>query len=134
MKIKIKDNKPDVFFFIRYVIVEIICVLVLAALILIITKDPFEYTLKRSAYVLSMAAIGFLGIEAFDSIVNNRWRIKRANEDYPVYSAFILIVINAIISQLIDTRERGFVMLFCPMVPWLYIILAGTIKRWWNSL
>ena len=134
MKIKLKDSNPDVFFFIRYVIVEIIYVLVLATLISIITKDPFGYTFKKSAYILSLAAMGFLGIEAFYSIVNNKWRIKRANEDYPVYSAFILIVINAVISQLIDTRERGFVMLFCPMLPWLYIILAGTIKRWWNNL
>ena len=134
MKIKLKDSNPDVFFFIRYVIVEIIFVLLLAAIDRLYTKDPFGYTFKRSAYFLSVLAMGLLGIEAFWSIVKYKWRLKRANEEYPVYSAFILIVINAVISQLIDTRERGFVMLFFPMLPWLYIIVAGTIKRWWKNL
>lgn len=134
MKIKLKDSNPDVFFFIRYVICEITFVFLLAAIDCLITKDPFGYTFKRSAYFLSIAAMGFLGIEAFWSIVKYKWRIKRANEEYPVYSAFILIVINAVISQLIETRDRGFVMLFFPMLPWLYIILSGTIKRWWKSL
>ena len=134
MKTKLKDSNPDVFFFIRYVIYEIIFVLLLATIDCLFTKDSFGYTFKRSAYFLSVAAMGFLGIEAFWSLVKYKWRIKRANEEYPVYSAFVLIVINAVICQLIETRERGVVILFIPMLPWLYIIVAGTIKRWWESL
>ena len=134
MKIKLKDSNPDVFFFIRYVIYEIIFVLLLATIDGLFTKDPFGYTIKRSAYFLSMVAMGTLGYYAFDSIVKNKWRIKRANEDYPVYSAFILIVINAVISQLIETRERGFVMLFVPILFWLMIIIGKTTQRWWDSL
>ena len=134
MRIKLKESNPDVFFFFRYVILEIIYVLVLATLLFFITKDPFGYTFKRSAYILSMVAMGTLGYYAFDSLVKNKWRIKRANEDYPVYSAFILIVINAVISQLIETRERGFVMLFVPILFWLMIIIGKTTQRWWDSL
>ena len=134
MRIKLKDSNPDVFFFIRYVIYEIIFVLLIATIDCLFTKDPFGYTFKRSAYILSMVAMGTLGYYAFDSIVKNKWRIKRANEDYPVYSAFILIVINAVISQLIETRERGFVMLFVPILFWLMIIIGKTTQRWWDSL
>ena len=74
--------------------------------------------------------MGYLGIYMFSSLVLNDWRIKRANEEYPVYKDLLLIIINAVVFLIIDHREKSFLFFIIPMIVWLYIIVVSTYHKW----
>ena len=52
-------------------------------------KDgDFKMCCYKSAFLMSIAALGNLLIEVLWALDNNHWRIKLANEEYQVYKAF----------------------------------------------
>lgn len=126
-RIEIKDKEV----FIRFVVYEILATIVLSAVHYLLLDIPFVLCLKRGAFYISLASLGTLGMQMIPYIIDSKWHLRRANEEYPVYTGIILIVLNAIICPLVMwQRERSYLILIVPIAAWLFQIMICIIHRW----
>lgn len=96
--------------------------------------DPFLACLMDHAIpiVCLMYLIQF-GMTTFSTLVLNGWRIKDAEEEYPIITSFCILIINVVIFLIIDRRKK-FVLLIIPMIAWLLAIVISTVRKWWYRL
>lgn len=96
--------------------------------------DPFLACLMHHAIpiVCLMYLIQF-GMTTFSTLVLNGWRIKDAEEEYPIITSFCILIINVVIFLIIDRRKK-FVLLIIPMIAWLLAIVISTVRKWWYRL
>ena len=128
---KIIKDEEGRFFILRMLIVEILLVLVLAFVFWLLKDEAFLECFYKSSCLMSMAAICHLGIEVFSALGNNRWRIKYAKEEYPIYKAIILILINVIIF-LLTGPKRSYVFFIVPLILWGLLILIKGPNRFFH--
>ena len=127
--IKDEDNR---FFILKLLILELLLFLGLAFIFWLLKDDVFIECFYKSSCLMSMAAICHLGIEVFSALGNNRWRIKYAKEEYPIYKAIILILINVIIF-LLTGPERSYFYFIVPIILWGMLIVIEGIERFFKS-
>ena len=85
-----------------------------------------------SACLMSMASLCHLGIEVFSSLDDNRWRIKLANNDYPILKAAILIILNAIVFLLTAPLEKAYYYFIVPIVLWGMLLFFKRVNHIFN--
>lgn len=81
---------------------------------------------------MSLAFICHLGIEVFSSLDDHRWRIKLANEDYPIVKALILILLNTLTFLLSAPSKKVYPFLFIPLLLWSMFVLFNQIGRYFK--
>ena len=127
-----ESNNVDRFFILKTLIRELGIILVLASIFWLLKDGDFMECCRKSAWFMSLAFICHLGIEVFSAFDNNRWRIKLANEEYQVYKAFILIILNTLV-LLLTGPNRGYSILIVPIILWGMMIMIRRISRWFRS-
>lgn len=98
--------------------------LALAGAFSLLDKIPYKACLMKSVPLICLITMGILGLYAFEALVDNNWRIKSANEEYPVVKSFILIFINAVIFLIMDQRNKSYALFIVPMILWLYSVIV----------
>ena len=127
-----ESNNVDRFFILKTLIRELGIILVLASIFWLLKDGDFMECCRKSAWFMSLAFICHLGIEVFSAFDNNRWRIKLANEEYQVYKAFILIILNTLV-LLLTGPNRGYSILIVPIILWGMMIMIRRISRRFRS-
>lgn len=119
-------------FAIRMITAELIAVVLLALLYrgLRDNAGAFSECLLKATHRLSLISLCLLGIEFFDALVRNRWRIKSADKVYPMFRALILMILNALAFLCTGPNEKTFVMFIVPLSIWLTEIVIISFYRW----
>lgn len=104
--------------------------LALAGALSLLDKIPYKACLMKSVAHICLISMGILGLYAFEALVDNNWRIKSANEEYPVVKSFILIFINAVIFLIMDQRNKSYALFIVPMILWLYSLIVCVYYKW----
>ena len=125
-----KRAKEDRILFIKYVIYEVVAIFILAAAGCLIKDYPFAVAFRIGVRLISFISVTILGMYVFTELAFSGWHIRRANESYAIYVAILLMIINAVLYPLADERERSYLMLLAPVLPWLIMIVWATLKRW----
>ena len=99
------------------------------------TLNGIDYIeiLHKSAFLMSLAFICHLGIEVFWALDTNRWRIKLANEEYQVYKAIILMILNAVVLSLTGPNGSIYPIIIVPIILWGMMIMIRRFRRWFKS-
>ena len=129
-----KTNNDERFFILKTLIRELGLIIGLASIFWIL-KDGGDFIMccRKSAFLMSLAFICHLGIEVFSALDNNRWRIKLANEEYQVYKAIILIILNALVLLLTGPNGRIYAIFIVPIILWGMMIMLRRFRRWFRS-
>lgn len=130
MKQKTENNecKRLTILFIKFLSCEILGSLFIAML----EGGHFLLSLKKTVFAISVVSICLLGIEIVSALDNNRWRIKQANEEYPLGFGIVLILLNAAACLICGPNERTYVIFFVPIVLWGMMLLLNRITRWFR--
>ena len=128
-----KINNVERFFILKTLIRELGIIIVLASVFWILKDGYFIMSCCKSAFLISLAFICHLGIEVFSALDNNRWRIKLANEEYQVYKAIILIILNALVLLLTGPNERIYSIFIVPIILWGMMIMIRRIRNIGNN-
>ena len=88
---------------------------------------------RKSAWLMSFAFIFHLGVEVFSALDNNRWRIKLANEDYQVYKALFLILLNVLVFLLTAPSKKAYLFFLGLLMAWGILLLYNHIHRWFKT-
>lgn len=127
-----KINNVERFFILKTLIRELGIIIVLASVFWLLKDGDFIMCCCKSTFLISLAFICLLGIEVFSALDNNRWRIKLANEEYQVYKAIILIVLNALVLLLTGPNERIYSIFIVPIILWGMMIMIRRICNIWK--
>ena len=131
---KPQNSNENSFFFLKYFLGEIGIILLGMGVFWLLGRGALERCLHESVFIMSLASMCHLGIEVFDALVKSDWRHKIANyRYYPIYYAFILIVINAIICPLSLPFVRWYGVYIFPVVVWIIQIVLSTWEKWTKS-
>lgn len=125
------QNKKAKSLLLQYIIGEV-CIIMAESIIFFLLKwdNRFAECICFSAYLASVATMSYLGIEVFDALVKSEWRHRIANyQYYPIYQAFILIAINAIICPILSHNERWYVVYVFPVCIWIGQIIISTLYK-----
>ena len=125
-------DENDRFFLIRCLLLEVVLILVLAFIFWLLKNGSFIKCFYMSACLMSMASICHLGVEVFSSLDDNRWRIKLAKQDYPIFKAVILIILNAIVFLLTAPLEKAYYYFIVPVLLWGMLLFFNRIHRIFN--
>ena len=128
-----ESNNVDRFFILNTLIRELGIILGLASIFWLLKDGDFMECCRKSAWFMSLAFICHLGIEVFSAFDNNRWRIKLANEDYQVYKAVFLILLNVLVLLLTATSEKAYLFFLGPLMAWGILLLYNHIHRWFKT-
>lgn len=128
-----KTNNVDGFFILKTLIRELGLILVLASIFWLMKDGDFIMCCRKSAFLMSLAFICHLGIEVFWALDTNRWRIKLANEEYQVYKAIILMILNAVVLSLTGPNGSIYPIIIVPIILWGMMIMIRRIRRWFRS-
>ena len=82
---------------------------------------------------MSFAFLFHLGVEVFSALDNNRWRIKLANEDYQVYKALFLILLNVLVFLLTAPSKKAYLFFLGLLMAWGILLLYNHIHRWFKT-
>ena len=124
------DNLVDLVSFLKYVRYEIAAILLLAT-IRFWFGNPFTLCLKDGVMKTCLIAMIIFGMSLIAYLVDNDWRVKRANQEYPVYMTIVLLIMNAVFLLLVMWLEgRGLFLLGIPMGCWLIQIPISTYHKW----
>ena len=94
--------------------------LVLTGAYFLIKKYPFKDSITKSTAIICLISMGYLGLYMFEALVDNNWRIKPANKEYPIIKSAILIFFNAVVFLLMDQRNKSYALFIVPIIIWLY--------------
>ena len=125
-----EENK---FFILKSLIRELGIIIGLAFILWLLKDDGFITCCRKSACLMSFAFICHLGIEVFSALDNNRWRIKLANEEYQVYKASFLILLNVLVFLLAAPSEKAYLFFLGPLAAWGILLLFNHFHRWFKS-
>ena len=126
-------DEENNFFILKSLIRELGVIIGLAFILWLLKDDGFIMCCRKSACLMSFAFIFNLGVEVFSALDNNRWRIKLANEEYTVYKAIILIILNASVLLLSGPNGRIYAIFIVPITLWGMMIMIRRISRWFRS-
>jgi len=126
-------DEENNFFILKSLIRELGIIIGLASFFWLLKDDGFIMCCRKSAWLMSFAFIFHLGVEVFSALDNNRWRIKLANEDYQVYKALFLILLNVLVFLLTATSEKAYLFFLGPLMAWGLLLLYNHIHRWFKS-
>ena len=125
-------NSARRFFFQKTLILEIGIIIGLAFILWLLKNGSFIKCCYLSTCLMSMSSICHLGIEVFSSLDDNRWRIKLANNDYPIIKAVILIILNAIVFLLTAPLEKAYYYFIVPILLWVMLLFFNRIHRFFK--
>jgi len=125
-------NSERRFFILKTLIRELGIIIGLASIFLLLKDGAFIICCYKSACLMSLAFICHLGIEVFSSLDDHRWRIKLANEDYPIVKALILILLNTLTFLLSAPSKKVYPFLFIPLLLWSMFVLFNQIGRYFK--
>lgn len=125
-------NSASRFFILKTLILEIGIIIGLAFILWLLKNGSLIKCCYMSACLMSMASLCHLGIEVFSSLDDNRWRIKLANNDYPILKAAILIILNAIVFLLTAPLEKAYYYFIVPIVLWGMLLFFNRVNHIFN--
>ena len=125
-----EENK---FFILKSLIRELGVIIGLAFIFWLLKDDGFIMCCRKSACLMSFAFIFYLGVEVFSALDNNRWRIKLANEEYQVYKASFLILLNVLVFLLTAPSEKAYLFFLGLLMAWGILLLYNHIHRWFKT-
>ena len=126
-------DEENNFFILKSLIRELGVIIGLAFILWLLKDDGFIMCCRKSACLMSFAFIFNLGVEVFSALDNNRWRIKLANEEYQVYKASFLILLNVLVFLLTAPSEQAYLFFLGPLTAWGILLLYNHIHRWFKS-
>ena len=132
IKAIITDEENN-FFILKSLIRELGIIIGLASFFWLLKDDGFIMCCRKSAWLMSFAFIFHLGVEVFSALDNNRWRIKLANEDYQVYKALFLILLNVLVFLLTAPSKKAYLFFLGLLMAWGILLLYNHIHRWFKS-
>ena len=132
IKAIITDEENN-FFILKSLIRELGIIIGLASFFWLLKDDGFIMCCRKSAWLMSFAFIFHLGVEVFSALDNNRWRIKLANEDYQVYKALFLILLNVLVFLLTAPSKKAYLFFLGLLMAWGILLLYNHIHRWFKT-
>ena len=126
-------DEENNFFIMKSLIRELGIIIGLASLFWLLKDDGFIMCCRKSAWLMSFAFIFHLGVEVFSALDNNRWRIKLANEDYQVYKALFLILLNVLVFLLTAPSKKAYLFFLGLLMAWGILLLYNHIHRWFKT-
>ena len=124
------NSQKDRFTILRVFLHECTISLALAGVYYLIKKYPLEECLTKSVANICLIFIVYLGWYMFEALVDNNWRIKLAEEQYPVVKSIILIIVNAVVFLLTAQYERSYAYFIVPLTAWLFAIVYTYYYKW----
>ena len=82
---------------------------------------------------MSFAFLFHLGVEVFSALDNNRWRIKLANEEYQVYKALVIILLNVLVFLLTAPSKKAYLFFLGLLMACGILLLYNHIHRWFKT-
>ena len=128
--LKLNNHKQDVVFFVRFLIFEILIVLMMTLLACMLKEWTFIKAIKSMYLLCSLIVICQLGLEMFRALDQYHWNFREASIYYSIFPAIVLIVINATTCPLMLQSDKRFIVLIIPAFIWLAQILYGILLRW----
>lgn len=126
-------DEENNFFILKSLIRELGIIIGLASFFWLLKDDGFIMCCRKSAWLMSFAFIFHLGVEVFSALDNNRWRIKLANEDYQVYKALFLILLNVLVFLLTAPSKKAYLFFLGLLMAWGILLLYNHIHRWFKT-
>ena len=126
-------DEENNFFILKSLIRELGIIIGLASFFWLLKDDGFIMCCRKSACLMSFAFIFILGVEVFSALDNNRWRIKLANEDYQVYKALFLILLNVLVFLLTAPSKKAYLFFLGLLMAWGILLLYNHIHRWFKT-
>ena len=126
-------DEENNFFILKSLIRELGIIIGLASFFWLLKDDGFIMCCRKSACLMSFAFIFHLGVEVFSALDNNRWRIKLANEDYQVYKALFLILLNVLVFLLTAPSKKAYLFFLGLLMAWGILLLYNHIHRWFKT-
>ena len=126
-------DEENNFFILKSLIRELGIIIGLASFFWLLKDDGFIMCCRKSACLMSFAFIFYLGVEVFSALDNNRWRIKLANEDYQVYKALFLILLNVLVFLLTAPSKKAYLFFLGLLMAWGILLLYNHIHRWFKT-
>lgn len=125
-------RNQDIIIFFEFLLKEVVIVLIATLIIWKLKNWTFIRTLKHIYLNIGLAYISLLGRELFWAIDQNRWDVRKANNDVRVVLLISLIGINAVTCPFMLNSDKRFIVMIIPGFVWLFTIVESMVKRWWK--
>lgn len=126
--IVLSKRKKDVLYLIRMIALEIGAVFLFFLLCYFVKDGSILDAINCSVLLTSMLFMSWIGTDMSRCLVKNKWHIRWMNEEYPVISDIILIVLNWVACPLAAHTIRGLCWIIPVMFLWVFEIVRATIN------